>query len=133
MEILGKILTIVFVINSILLVLIIMLQSNRSSGMGILGGGGSNTAFGSSSADVMTKITGILATIFIVLALSIAFIKSKSHSVEGIKNKLKQEIQLKEAKQKDTSSTIKKEDKKTDTKVEKDSTKKKEPATSKKP
>lgn len=73
MSILISIGTVVFVILSILLVIIILLQSDKSAGMGILGGS-SNTAFGSSTADIITKITTVMVALFMIgsLALSVA-------------------------------------------------------------
>jgi len=93
MEIIGTILTVIFVIICILLIFLILIQSNRSSGMGILGGGGSQSAFGSSSADVLTKITAIMATIFIGLGLVIAYLKSQSSGLEALKEQLKKDKQ----------------------------------------
>lgn len=73
MSILISIGTVFFVILSILLVIIILLQSDKSAGMGILGGS-SNTAFGSSTADIITKITTVMVALFMIgsLALSVA-------------------------------------------------------------
>ncbi len=87
MAILGTILTVLFIIVSILLVLIILLQSNRSAGMGIFGGG-SNSAFGSSSADVLTKTTAVLAAAFMLIALALAFIKSRVHDRSEIEKQI---------------------------------------------
>ncbi|MDH5718517.1 MAG: preprotein translocase subunit SecG [Spirochaetia bacterium] len=92
MEMLSSILTVIFIINSVLVILIILIQSNRSAGMGIFGGG-SQSAFGSSSADVLTKITGIMVTLFIVLGFSLAFIKSKSGGAEELRKELERERQ----------------------------------------
>jgi len=74
--------TVLFVILSILLVIMILLQSDKSSGMGILGGS-SSSAFGSSTADVMTKITGYMVAFFMIGALALAVMESnKSTSAD---------------------------------------------------
>ena len=74
-EVLRPILTVILVICAVILILLILLQSSRSAGMGLFGGGASQTAFGSSSADVLTKITGGLVTAFLLITLGLAFLK----------------------------------------------------------
>lgn len=87
MQVLETILIVFFIIVAILLILIILLQSNRSSGMGIFGGG-SQSAFGSSSADVLTKMTSIFAGIFLVLAMVLAYIRSTSGNIKDVQEEL---------------------------------------------
>ncbi len=77
MDILLSIGTVFFVILSILLVIVILLQADRGAGLGILGGGGSQSAFGSSTGDVMTKITGVMVTLFMVGSLGLAMLESQ--------------------------------------------------------
>ena len=83
---LGTFLTVIFVIVCIALMLLILMQSGRSSGMGIMGG--SNTAFGASSVDVITKVTGWFTVAFIVLSLSIAVIKSRTTGTDEIQEQM---------------------------------------------
>ncbi len=91
MGIVEVVLTSILVIVSILLILVILVQSNRSAGMGLFGGGGaSQTAFGSSSGDVLTRITGIMAAAFLLITLGLAYIKSQSTSDSAVKKKLNQ-------------------------------------------
>ncbi len=89
MQILETIFIIFFIIVSILLVLIVLLQSNRSAGMGMFGGG-SQSVFGSSSADVLTKMTAVLAGVFLFLAMSLAYIRSASGGIKDIQKELNQ-------------------------------------------
>ncbi len=77
MGILLTITTVIFVILCVLLIIVILLQSDKSAGMGILGGS-SQSAFGSSTADVITKITGAMVGIFLVLAMTLAWMESRS-------------------------------------------------------
>ena len=77
MTILYNFLLVVFVVNCVLLILIILLQSNRSSGAGIFGGG-SGSAFGASSGDVLSKITSVMVGIFLILGLFLSYLKSTS-------------------------------------------------------
>lgn len=46
-----------------------MIQSGKGGGMGMLGGGGSNTAFGSSTIDIVEKATWYGAIFFFFLAV----------------------------------------------------------------
>jgi preprotein translocase subunit SecG len=82
MSILISIGTVLFVILSILLIIIILLQSDKSAGMGILGGA-SNTAFGSSTADIITKITTVMVALFMVGSLGLSVVESyRARSLE---------------------------------------------------
>lgn len=75
MGILLSISTVLFAIMCVILVIIILLQSDKSAGMGILGGS-SQSAFGSSTADVITKITTIMVAIFMLGSLGLAVMES---------------------------------------------------------
>ncbi len=75
MGILVTLSTVLFLLLSILLIILILLQSDKSAGMGILGGS-SQSAFGSSTADVITKITGVMVAIFMLGSLGLAVLKS---------------------------------------------------------
>lgn len=122
MQILGTILTIIFVVVAFILILVIMIQSNRSAGMGLFGGGGSQTAFGSSSADVLTKFTGVMTAIFLVLALTLAFIKSKGSDAKSIQDELNKSITT------ETTETTTNEDNATDPAEPNETTETNEPA-----
>ena len=62
---------------------IILLQQGKGSDIGsAFGAGSSNTMFGSStSSNPLTKVTAILAAIFLILSLSITYL-SRSSMVE---------------------------------------------------
>ncbi|NCC64032.1 MAG: preprotein translocase subunit SecG [Spirochaetia bacterium] len=74
MGVLSIILLVLFVIVSLLLIFLVAVQDEQSEGLGGIFGGGSNTAFGSHTSSVVTKATGMLAVLFLVLALVVAFI-----------------------------------------------------------
>ena len=75
MGILLSLTTVIFAILCVLLVILILLQSDKSAGMGILGGS-SQSAFGSSTADVVTKITAYLIGFFMLISLGLASMES---------------------------------------------------------
>ncbi len=82
MEVLITVSSIGFVVLAVILVILILLQSDKSAGMGILGGS-SQTAFGSSTADVITKITTGLVAFFMLGSLGLAVLESyKESSIE---------------------------------------------------
>ncbi|MCB1148291.1 MAG: preprotein translocase subunit SecG [Leptospiraceae bacterium] len=87
MGILSTVLTVLFVVVSVILILLILVQSNRSSGMGFLGSA-SQTAFGSSSGDILTKMTAGLATAFMVMALLMAMIMSKKTDTSELQKEI---------------------------------------------
>jgi preprotein translocase subunit SecG len=82
MEILITVSSILFVILCVLMIIIILLQSDKSAGMGILGGSSQST-FGSSTADIITKITTVMVALFMLGSLGLAILQSyKERSIE---------------------------------------------------
>ena len=76
MAILTSVLTVIFTILCVLLIIVILLQADKSGGMGILGGAGQST-FGSSTADIITKITTVMVTLFMLGSLGLSMLESK--------------------------------------------------------
>jgi len=74
MGVLSVINLILFIIVSLLLIFLVAIQDEQSEGLGGIFGGGSQTAFGSQTSSIVTKATGLLAALFLVLALLVAFI-----------------------------------------------------------
>ena len=72
-----------YILISISLILIILLQQGKGSDIGsAFGAGSSNTMFGSSSSsNPLTKVTAIIPAIFLILSLSITYI-SRSSMIE---------------------------------------------------
>jgi preprotein translocase subunit SecG len=67
------------VIACLVLILVVLLQRGKGSDMGAaLGGGGSNTVFGSRGAgNFLTKLTSACAVIFMATSLSLAYLGSQ--------------------------------------------------------
>ena len=74
-----------YIIISVSLILIILLQQGKGSDIGsAFGAGSSNTMFGSSSSsNPLTKVTAVLAAIFLILSLSITYISRSSLNQES--------------------------------------------------
>ena len=75
MELITKILLGLFFIIAIAMIVLILLQRGRGSDLGAVFGGGSSSVFGSrGSANFLTRITAVLATLFFGIALGLAYI-----------------------------------------------------------
>lgn len=83
MSIIGVILLVTFVIVCFLIIALVLLQSEEGDGLGGLFSGGSNSAFGSRSASVVTKATYVVVTLFFITAFFLAFI-NKTPGDKGI-------------------------------------------------
>jgi preprotein translocase subunit SecG len=73
MGIIETLLLVLFAISALLLIIVVLMQDDQGEGLGGIFGGGSTTPFGSSSGNVLTKITGVLGVVFIVSSLGMAY------------------------------------------------------------
>ena len=73
-----------YILISVSLVLIILLQQGKGSDIGsAFGAGSGNTMFGSSSnSNPLTKVTALLAAVFLILSLSITYISRSNLAQE---------------------------------------------------
>ncbi len=71
-----------YVLICVSLIVVILLQSGKGSGLsGILGsGGGGQTIFGARAGDVMTKTTTVLAVCFMGFSLVLALLSTQQTS-----------------------------------------------------
>lgn len=69
MQIVQLFLVVLFFICCIVLVFLIMIQSGKGGSLGIFGGAGSSTPFGTSTVDIVTKVTWYGAAAFFGLAI----------------------------------------------------------------
>ena len=67
-------LIIIFVISAIILCFLVLIQDDQGEGIGSMFGGGSTTAFGSRSGNILTRATTLIAILFIVSALGFAWL-----------------------------------------------------------
>lgn len=82
---LSVILLITFVVACLLIIFLVLLQNEEGDSIGGLFAGGSNSAFGSRSGNVLTKSTYVLVTVFFVSSFVLAVLnKTSSAPTEGI-------------------------------------------------
>ncbi|MDR0494138.1 MAG: preprotein translocase subunit SecG [Treponema sp.] len=74
MEILSTVLLVFFVIVAILLVLLVLVQSEEGDSLGGIFAGGSGSAFGSRSGNVLTRSTTVLGSLFLIISLGLALL-----------------------------------------------------------
>ena len=86
------ILLVVFIIVSLLIIGLVLLQNEEGDNLGGLFAGGSNSAFGSRSGNILTKTTYAFITLFFILSFSLAWL-NKSPGDSG----LQQDAQTKQA------------------------------------
>jgi len=74
MGLIGILILVLFVIVSILLVLLVLVQNEDGNSLGGIFAGGSGSAFGSRSGNVLTKTTYILGGLFLLSSFCLALI-----------------------------------------------------------
>lgn len=75
MAILGIFFIVILVISALLLVLIVLVQDEQGEGLGgIFGGGSASQVFGVQSENVLTKTTRVLALVFFLSVVGIAWV-----------------------------------------------------------
>ena len=89
----NTIITVIHVIGAFCLILTVLLQAGKGAAMGSgLGGGSSQTMFGSSGAgNFLTKLTTGIAILFMVTSLTLATFsnnKKSSSVIQGIEEAL---------------------------------------------
>ncbi len=78
MGILSIFILVIFIISCILLILMVVIQDSDSDSLGGIFAGGSGSAFGSRSSSVVTRFTTVLGVLFFVCAFSLALINKSS-------------------------------------------------------
>lgn len=83
MGILTVVLLVFFVIIAALLILLVLIQDEEGDSLGGLFAGGSGSAFGSRSGNVLTRATSVLGGLFLVISLGLALL-SRTPSGAGV-------------------------------------------------
>jgi preprotein translocase subunit SecG len=74
MSVLGVVILVFFIIVAILLILLVLVQTDEGDGLGGIFAGGSGSAFGSRSGNVLTRATSVLGMLFLVISLGLALL-----------------------------------------------------------
>jgi preprotein translocase subunit SecG len=74
-------LTAFFFFIALIMMAIILIQPGSSGGLGFLGGG-SQSAFGTQTGNVMTKLTTVLAALFFVTAFVLGYLNARTSKVD---------------------------------------------------
>ncbi|GHV94969.1 hypothetical protein AGMMS50293_12890 [Spirochaetia bacterium] len=74
MTILSTVLLVFFVIVAVLLILLVLIQNEEGDSLGGIFAGGSGSAFGSRSGNVLTRATTVLGALFLIISLGLALI-----------------------------------------------------------
>jgi preprotein translocase subunit SecG len=78
MGIVGIFLLVIFVITCLLLVFMVIIQDSDSDSLGGIFAGGSGSAFGSRSSNVVVRFTYVLGALFFVTAFGLAIVNKSS-------------------------------------------------------
>jgi preprotein translocase subunit SecG len=74
MGVLSILLLVFFVIIALLLILLVLIQNEEGDSLGGIFAGGSGSAFGSRSGNVLTRATSILGALFLIISLGLALV-----------------------------------------------------------
>jgi len=91
MSIVLGILTVILIFVSVFIVLVVLAQKSKDSGMGAaLGGGAAEAAFGADTSNVLSKSTIYAAVLFFILAFTLYLgrIYERQHGTEAANNAL---------------------------------------------
>lgn len=72
---LSTICMVLFILTSVILTLLVLIQRGRGGGLaGAFGGAGGSSAFGTKTADVFVKATAVIGAIFFLLSITTALL-----------------------------------------------------------
>ena len=91
-DIVMNVLLFVDVIAALLLIGIILIQQSKSGGgLGALGGGMTESVFGTAAGNIITKTTVVLAAVFLGVTLVLAVLSGQRAEQQGIADRLEQQ------------------------------------------
>ena len=73
MAIISILVLVIFVVSALLLMAVVLIQDDQGGGIGSMFGGGGGTPFGARTGNVLTRVTAVLAVIFLVAAFALAW------------------------------------------------------------
>jgi preprotein translocase subunit SecG len=97
MGIVSLILLVIFVIAALVMMAVILLQDDQGEGLAGMFGGGATTPVGSRSGNVLTRFTSILAAVFIVGALALAWLNRTPESSDILQRARAERLQTQDS------------------------------------
>jgi preprotein translocase subunit SecG len=84
MGVLSTVLLVFFALIALLLILLVLVQNEEGDSLGGIFAGGSASAFGSRSGNVLTRATTVLGALFLIISLSLALLnRTRGGAVES--------------------------------------------------
>lgn len=84
-----SILLVVHVVAAVAIVVLVLMQQGRGADMGAAFGGGSQTLFGArGSANFLSRMTAVLAAVFFLTSLTLAFLYGKGSQPQSVTEKV---------------------------------------------
>jgi preprotein translocase subunit SecG len=83
MGVLDIVLLVFFVIVAVLLILLVLAQSEEGDSLGGIFAGGSGSAFGSRSGNILTRATTVLGALFLIISFGLALL-NRSPTGSGV-------------------------------------------------
>jgi preprotein translocase subunit SecG len=74
MGVLSIVLLVFFAVIAVLLILLVLVQNEEGDSLGGIFAGGSSSAFGSRSGNVLTRATTVLGALFLIISLGLALL-----------------------------------------------------------
>lgn len=90
MAAIGIVLLVLLVVSALLLIMLVLVQDDQGEGIGGIFGGGSNTAFGSRTGNVLTRFTTVIAAVFLFCCLALAWV-NRSGDVGNVVGKAREQ------------------------------------------
>lgn len=90
MALIGIVLLVLLIISALLLILLVLVQDEQGEGVAGFFSGASTTAFGSRTGNVLTRFTTVLAAVFLVCCLGLAWV-NRSGDVGNVVGKAREQ------------------------------------------
>ena len=84
-----SVLLVIHVLTAVSIIVLVLMQQGKGADMGAAFGGGSQTLFGArGSANFLSRITGLLAAVFFVTSLTLAYLYSQSSQPQSVTDQI---------------------------------------------
>ena len=81
----ASVLIVIHILTAVAIIALVLMQQGKGADMGAAFGGGSQTLFGArGSANFLSRITGLLATVFFVTSLTLAYLHGQSTQPQSV-------------------------------------------------